>query len=173
MKCCYRLTVHIALYRPTDLSLSKEREVVGTIISLAFIYTVKDLLVDSHTAWSSTSFKVKESAQTGFPRLSSLASLKVRKRLVKQFFKFYKLDMILSLVYICNFAFPWDLRAGKTMRRQNKTKSLWSLKIRFQSKKPISLVKVVFVTFCNAVKPDFYFPSLYFRNLQIKLAMLF
>ena len=59
------------------------------------------------------------------------------------------------------------------MKRQNKTKSLWSLKIRFQSKKPISLVKVVFVTFCNAVKPDFYFPSLYFRNLQIKLAMLF
>ena len=137
MKCCNRLTAHIALYRPIDLSLSKEREVVGTIISLAFIYTVKDLLVDAHTAWSSTNFKIKESAQTGFPRLSILAPLKVRKRLFKQFFKFYKLDMILSLVYICNFAFPWDLRAGKTMRRQNKTKSPWALKIRFKLKKPI------------------------------------
>ena len=35
------------------------------------------------------------------------------------------------------------------------------------------LAKLVFVTFCSVVKPDFYFPSLYFRNLQIKLAMYF
>ena len=54
---------------------------------------------------------LKESAHTGFLRLSSSAPLKVWKRLFKQFFKLYKLDMTLNLfisaILLFNEIYEW------------------------------------------------------------------
>ena len=109
----FLLTVDIVLYRAIDLFLFKEKEIVGTIMSLRRVDISRKKIHTLMLTLLDPVRNLKESAQTGFPQLSSLAPLKV-----------------------------------------------W-------------LSKSSFCDLCSVVKPDFYFSSLYFRSLQIKLAMLF
>ena len=73
----FLLTVDIVLYRAIDLFLFKEKEIVGTIMSLRRVDISRKKIHTLMLTLLDPVRNLKESAQTGFPQLSSLAPLKV------------------------------------------------------------------------------------------------